>query len=273
MFAKSEKVSVVIRTRCRPASLCQAVESVLCQTWENIEIIIVNDGMPLDFINIFTNDYAIVQLRDLMEKGRLKIISTESNGNRSHAANIGWKSSTGDMVLFLDDDDLLLRNHVAGLISCLHKNPWCSIAFSGALRENCHGKRIPLEMHEIDLPSLVKENLFPLHCALVQRSALEAVSGFDEAIDMFEDWELWLHLLLAGFEFAGVKQWSAVYRIHGTGTIKSNPFGSAKDINSRWNVIIKHEAEIRKQLAAAREISRLRTLISVVLFKIMKRLL
>ena len=273
MFTKSEKVSVVIRTRCRPVSLCQAVESVLCQTWKNIEIIIVNDGIPFDFINIFTNDYTIAQLKDLMEKDMLKLINTESKGNRSHAANIGWKSSTGDVVLFLDDDDLLLRNHVEGLINCLRKNPWCSIAFSGAIKENCRGKRIPLPIHQMDLVSLVKENLFPMHCALVRKIALEAVNGFDESIEMFEDWELWLHLFLAGFEFAGVEQWSAVYRIHEAGTIKSNPFGSAKDINSRWNVIIKHERQIRKHLAEAETISGLRTFIFVVLFKIMKRLL
>lgn len=263
MIFKSEKVSVVIRTRSRPKSLCQAIESVLFQTWKNIEVIVVNDGAPVN----------LGEFVKFIDRGLVTLLSTKEKGSRSHAANIGWKSATGDMVLFLDDDDLLLKNHVKELVTVLRKNPWCSIAFSGALKEDCHGKRMLLELHTVDLPALAKENLFPLHCALVRKSAIEAVNGFDESIEMFEDWDLWLTLLLAGFEFAAVEQWSAVYRIHDTSTIKSSPFGSKKDINARWKVLIKHESKIRKSLATTRESSRLRTLLCIFLFKIVKRLL
>ncbi|MBC8176313.1 MAG: PIG-L family deacetylase [Deltaproteobacteria bacterium] len=257
--AQDKKVSVVIRTRNRPEALRQAVESVLAQTWRGIEIIVVNDG---------TSETTIP-----FSEIPIRILRTEDRANRSHAANLGWKQSQGSMVAFLDDDDLYTRHHIETLLLALSRNPWCSIAYSGVIEENENGLQNFISLHPMDLSHLLKENFLPIHSVLIRREALEAVGGFDENLEMFEDWDLWLRLALANYGFIPVKAWTAIYRKHGYSTLTQTPFGSDHDLNARWRVVHKYENEIRNRLAHSGPVGRFRLILRKLLFKIAKGLL
>lgn len=254
-----EKISIVIRTRNRPEALRQAMESVLAQTWRGLEVVVVNDGAS--------------ELRLPSSDIPIRVLRTEDRANRSYAANLGWKKAQGSMVAFLDDDDLYTRYHIETLLLTLSRNPWCSIAYSGVIVENENGLQDFLPLRPMDLSHLFKENFLPIHGALIRREALEAVGGFDENLEMFEDWDLWLRLALAEYGFIPVRAWTAIYRQHGYSTLAQAPFGTDHDLNARWRVIHKYEQEIQNRLARAGPVGRFRLIFRKLLFKVAKDLL
>lgn len=255
----ADPVSIVIRTRNRPGAVIQAVQSVLSQTWPVMEIVLINDGKGR------------IQLP---ENARIPVHvhMPEKDGNRSRAANLGIKYARGALVGFLDDDDLFSPFHVEMLARELMRNPWCSAAYSGVVADE-GGRRTELPCPDFDLDALLRENYLPIHSVLVRRDVLEAVDGFDEALDMFEDWDLWIRLALAGYGFSAVRAWTAVYRIHSHGTLRQAPFGSPKDMDMRWKVIKKHEQAIQNQLESRGPWGRVRSAARKLIFKAAKDLL
>ena len=253
-------VSVIIRTCNRPGAVFQAIQSVLDQTWQGMEIIVINDGSSR---------------LDLPSDPRVpvSVFTTQEGFNRSHAANIGWKNAKGTMVAFLDDDDLFSSFHIEKLLTVMDKKPWCSIAYSGVVAQDDDGRQTDLPCPEFDLSSLFKGNLFPIHGALVRKNALEAVGGFDESLDIFEDWDLWIRLALAGYSFIPVKVWSVIYRKHSHGTLEKMTFGTQKDLDARWKVLKKHEAAIQQCLADRGRTGKIRLKLRKFLFKVAKDLL
>ncbi len=257
-----EMISVIIRTHNRPGSLAQAIESVLNQTWRNIEILVVNDGSTKLKLNL-----------PLSKNMPIQVLSTNGAFNRSYAANLGLKHAKGTMIVFLDDDDLFSSLHIESLLTAMNRNPWCSIAYSGVIVQNNNGCESFLPCPKFEISRLLKENFLPVHSALIRKDAIDAVGGFDESLDIFEDWDLWLRLALSNYSFVPVKLWTAIYRKHNHGTLKKIPFGSEKDISARWQVLKKHEHVIRNRLNDQGKAGKLRLMLRKLLFKIAKDLL
>jgi GalNAc5-diNAcBac-PP-undecaprenol beta-1,3-glucosyltransferase len=98
--------SVVIPVFNRSRLLIPAVSSVLRQTFQDFEIVIVNDGSSDDTLEVLNNTFAL-------EK-RIKIIS-QSNRERGAARNVGFAASAGRYVVFFDSDDLMHPTHLETL--------------------------------------------------------------------------------------------------------------------------------------------------------------
>lgn len=93
---KMRKVSVIIPFYQHMDRLTEAVESVLQQNYDNIEIIVINDGSPED-------------ISDFLERFKGKIIyEMKPNGGQATARNRGIEIATGDIIAFLDSDDMWL---------------------------------------------------------------------------------------------------------------------------------------------------------------------
>ena len=95
------KVSVIITTYKRADMLSRAINSVLNQTYKNIEVIVVDDnGNGSEYrlkTEIIMNKYSQID--------NLKYIKHKENKNGSAARNTGIREATGDIICFLDDDD------------------------------------------------------------------------------------------------------------------------------------------------------------------------
>ena len=110
-----KRVSVVIPTYKRPAMLARAVDSVLEQTWPEMEIIVVDD-----------NDPSSVE-RTETEKVMASFVGTPSviylkhpeNQGGSAARNTGWRVATGEYITYLDDDDEIAREKIEEQVRCL----------------------------------------------------------------------------------------------------------------------------------------------------------
>ena len=116
-------VSVVIATRDRRQLLSEAIATVLDQTFTDFELIVVDDAST-------DGTFEFVQS---IEDSRVRALRRSEHGERSAARNQGLAAALGELVMFLDDDDLLRVDTLASLVRALRENPHADAA-SGACR-------------------------------------------------------------------------------------------------------------------------------------------
>ena len=186
-----EMVSIIIPTYNREKYIARAVQSILRQTYDRYEIIIVDDGST-------DNTPEIIQ--KLKEKeSRIRYIKLEQNQGASHARNVGMQEAKYDYIAFLDSDDEWLPNKLelqmrrmlesseeTGLVFCRMSG----ITRDGKTRYITPHQDIEKEICEGNIFSrLLRANVIGTPCMLVRRKCLEQVGGFKESLTCLEDWE------------------------------------------------------------------------------------
>ena len=111
-------VSVIIPTFKRPQFLVRAITSVINQTYKNIEIIVVDDNGEKTSYQIETEKL----LTPFIERNEITYIVHDKNRNGSAARNTGIKSSKGEYITFLDDDDVLYNRKIEKQVNFLENN-------------------------------------------------------------------------------------------------------------------------------------------------------
>ena len=107
-----QKVSVIVPIYKVEPYLRRAVDSILHQTYHNLEIILVDDGSP-DQCGKICDDYA-------KEDNRISVIHKE-NGGLSDARNAGLDAAGGEYIVFVDSDDFIAEDYIETLMQCLKK--------------------------------------------------------------------------------------------------------------------------------------------------------
>lgn len=188
-----EKVSVVIPTYNRAASIGASIQSVLNQTYQNFEIIIVDDGSTdntCQIIETFADD-------------RIRYICLEQNGGVSRARNTGIRLSESDFVAFLDSDDEWLPEKLEKQMQMMLHAPdnvglvYCRMRGTKKDGTALICPELWRSLEELQgnmLFSLLEENVIGTPTMLVRRQCLEQVGGFDEGLECLEDWELVLRI-------------------------------------------------------------------------------
>ncbi|MDX8344149.1 glycosyltransferase family 2 protein [Rossellomorea sp. YZS02] len=179
----NEKVSVIIPTYKRSEYLERAIESVLKQTYENIEIIVVDDNDP-------KSNYRIETARK-MEKYRLnykvKYIMNQKNLGGALARNEGIFQSTGDFVTFLDDDDIYLPEKVLLQVNFMLEKQF-DLSFTDVRFHNNENVLVDYRDHhyvkensnEELLKLHIMHHLTPTATYMFKRVALLNIGGFDD---------------------------------------------------------------------------------------------
>jgi len=126
------KVSVIIPTYKRSDMLCRAVESVLNQTYKEIEVIVVDDNDPDTEWRHNTSQ--------IMERycgnPRVKYVCHDKNMNGSVARNTGINIADGDLITYLDDDDIYTPEKIEKQVQYLESHPQYRAVYCGWNREN-----------------------------------------------------------------------------------------------------------------------------------------
>jgi len=188
----SPLVSVIIPTHNQVRLVTRAVDSMLAQSFTDYEIIVVDDGS--------TDDTRAA----LSRYGERIVYLFQERRERSAARNNGLRHARGKYVLFLDADDTLLPNMLAKQAAYLDQHPQVAFVHGYALMANPSGNVIqppvlmgaPLEPDQPPFASLIMGTPILIHTALIRRECLEAVGGFDEALSVSEDWDVWLRLVV-----------------------------------------------------------------------------
>ncbi len=199
-------VSVVIATYNMGQYLPDAVESVLNQNWQNLEVIVIDDG---------SEDNTEENIVRFNEDSRFRYIRTNNQG-QPKAKNRGLAESKGQFVGFCDADDLWHPDKLM-LQMPLFGNPSVGVVYSEVSYINEVGVKVkkprPYSRYSGKVTSqLAIKNFIPFGSAMIRRSCIDQEGAFDESLPMGIDWDLWLRYSL-NWEFQYLPQKTYIYRI------------------------------------------------------------
>ncbi len=219
-------ISVIVRTKDRPALLRDAIASVRT-TGYPAEIVLVNDGGAAPDVE------------------NVKLVQHDAPRGRAEAANAGVRAAANAYIAFLDDDDLYYPEHLATLAASVHASP--KTPYSDAVSAFVSGgetrSRMRIFSSDFDRDLLLVDNYIPLPTLLLRRDDFLDLGGFDPAFDLFEDWDFLIRLAQRG-DFLHVSRITCEIRhVEGAGSITlDNPEGSAKFRAAKLQVWSKHRA-------------------------------
>jgi len=196
---KDPKISIIIPSYNQGEYLATCIESALDQALKPHEIIVVDDG---------STDLSLAIAEQYTAKG-VKVISQVNKGLPS-ARNTGIMNSTGDYILPLDADDILLDDCIEVVTEKIIETgaDVVGISFKTFGVEN-------VEVILIDKPSLdsMKEGNKLAYCSAIKKQALLDVGGYSpRMIWGYEDFHLWFNLLVRGYSFETIQQPLFLYR-------------------------------------------------------------
>lgn len=187
------KVSVVIPTFNRAHVLGRAIASVLGQTYTELELIVVDDG---------SSDGTAALMREFADP-RLRYVQQPRNLGVSAARNRGVTEARGEWLAFLDSDDLWLAQKLERQFAAL-EGVDCAASYCCLLRiDGDNQTRIPYRADTVNSgaqpwPSLLMDGLWYSQTWLVPKRVLLAAGLFDERMNIWEDWDLFLRIALQG---------------------------------------------------------------------------
>jgi glycosyltransferase involved in cell wall biosynthesis len=181
-------VSVIIPCCNLGQYLDEAVASVLAQTYQDFEIVIVDDGSTDPATQALLADY---------QRPRTHVIRAPHEGLAA-ARNLAIASTSGAYLCALDADDYLDPSFLEKMVPILEADP--SLTFVSCWLRTFGEEEWEWKPERCDLPTLLWENTI-LTAALVRREAVVAVGGFNQTMPAQgdEDWDLWLTLVERGY--------------------------------------------------------------------------
>lgn len=178
---KEKRISVVIPTYNRKEKLPACIESVLNQTYQNIEVLVVDDASTDGTEELFCS---------LME-GRLTYLRYEENRGACYARNYGAMRAKGDFIAFQDSDDTWHRDKLEKQVR-VFEDPKVDLCFCGMNRIAENGSAFYFPVHpfhrEQGLEEFLAENRASTQTMLMKKEVWQQVQ-FDEEIRRYQDWD------------------------------------------------------------------------------------
>jgi glycosyltransferase involved in cell wall biosynthesis len=183
----SPRVSVIVTCWNLGRHLDEAVDSVLAQTFQDFEIVVVDDGSTDPETRARLDGYA---------RPRTRVLRRPHEGVAA-ARNAGIAASTGPYLCTLDADDTFEPTFLEKTVRVLDADP--AIAFASTWLRAFGSEQWEWKPERCDLVSLLLEDTV-LTASLVRRAAVEAVGGYDTRMPAQgdDDWDLWLTLVEGG---------------------------------------------------------------------------
>jgi glycosyltransferase involved in cell wall biosynthesis len=230
-------VSVVVPAYNAARYIGAALDSALSQTYANLELVVVDDGST-------DGTAAIVQGYG----DRVRYVY-QANARQAAARNRGVRESSGEVVAFLDADDLWLPDKLEKQIELLRRHPEAGLIFCGLCVINAEGilgaERIG-KLRGDPIPEILLGKVICAgigSTALVRRDVLEVVGGFDPELPPCEDIDLFLRIATR-FPVHAVNEALVHYRLHG-----ENAHSNVERMTQAWKLLFKkafHDPSVRR---------------------------
>jgi len=242
-------VSVIMPVFNAGQFIAEAVDSVIKQTFNRWELIIVNDGS--------TDDTRSIAEKYVAADARIKLI-TQENKKLSAARNTGITAAKGEWIAFLDADDFWVPEKLEKQLAATEKHPAAGVIFSDGfvfynndVKTAQHygtvvGYFAPADIYKLEY----RGNYIPVLSVLVKKKELDTVGPQDEKLRACEDWDYWLRLALQGVSFYGMEEKLFYYRKHASNMSNDNSLMSLA--NSA--IFIKN---FKRELLSTEDISRI----------------
>jgi len=212
---KKPLVSIVIPVYNGSNFLKEAIDSAIAQTYENKEIIVVNDG---------SKDEGKTEQIALSYGEKIRYIYKE-NGGVSSALNVGIKNMQGEYFSWLSHDDLYLPEKVEKQVNAIcSTNKEKTLAVCGFKCINKEGQELsainkqPLKAGYYSWNSVITQML-PMGCfngcsLLIPKSAFDECGGFDDKLKYCQDFLMWMEMFLAGYGIVSLDEVLVCNRVH-----------------------------------------------------------
>lgn len=183
-----EKVSIIIPTYNRAGTIERAIDSVLGQTYQDFELIIVDDGSTDDTQRIV----------DSYKDSRVRYLRTDERHGANHARNIGIQNAQGEYIAFQDSDDVWLEVKLEKQMNVFQMHDDVDIVFSRFMRRFLDGstKLIPNKNLTQDILGkdiahiLSRGNVISTQTMIVRKQCFVQYGLFDVEVPRFQDWEI-----------------------------------------------------------------------------------
>ena len=236
------KVSIIVPCYNQAQYLSEALQSVLDQTYENWECIIVNDGSP-------DNTKEVAQ--EWVKKDSRFIYLYKENGGLSSARNAGIAIADGEFIQFLDCDDIIEEKKLEAQIKHLENNLDVNISVSGFRYFNYDKNNIRILgrnnfIHEVVFNRYDKDvkevfniqNPMVISAPLFRKRDIEVIGFFNERLNALEDWDFNFRCALNDFSFEHIgysQNTKTLIRLH-----NNSMMSNSKEINKQVLIFREH---------------------------------
>ena len=188
MMNISQKVSVIIPTYNRPKNLHRAISSCVKQTYDNIEIIVVDDCSKV-------NNEKVV---DKIGSNRVRFFRNEENKGAPYSRNKGLSEAKGNYIMFLDDDDIILPTKIEEQIDYFETSKDKNL---GVVTCDVRYKRPDInEVKRNRKKGWLYKDLLKAYCVygtetmLIKKEHLQSIGGFDTSLESNQEYDLQIRL-------------------------------------------------------------------------------
>jgi GT2 family glycosyltransferase len=182
-------VSIIMTTMNRKKIIRSSINSVINQTYDKWELIIINDGGE-----------NIQEVINTFDDSRIRYIHLEKNYGKSYANNIGIDNAKGEFIAYLDDDDRWYSNHLEIIINELMKNKNRNFAYTDYVKVECIidnelQEQFPVKKEVIENQTarvfFVNEiNFIPNFSMVHKKELYDKVGKYDLKLNYYEDWDI-----------------------------------------------------------------------------------
>lgn len=228
----STRISIVTPSFNQGQFIKATLDSVLQQTYPHIEHIVMDGGSTDSTIEILQS----------YDDPRLKWTS-EADKGQSDAINKGMRQVTGEILAYLNSDDLLLPGTLSRVMHCFEANPDIDLIHGSCYTIDSAGQRIMssrrIKVNYITHPISLKDMLtmrvvLPQQAIFWRRRVMEDIGLFDETLHYRMDFDYWVRAIIAGHKFMAIEDYLAAFRVHDTSKSTSQEVKFWKD----WYTIL-----------------------------------
>ena len=215
------RFSVIVPAFRAEATITATIESLLAQSYLPREIIVVDDGSPDETAEVVAGFGAPV------------VLIRQENGGTSSARNRGIAAATGDVICFLDADDVYEPGRLASVAAAFAAEPELDAVLTDAAlvepaRTVLASSWWPAEANRVRLDIRAKI----IFCALcIRRPVLTELGPFDQRFHLLEDVEMWHRIVCRGYRVGYVDEPSYIYKINPVGKTQAT-----QTVNGEWEL-------------------------------------
>lgn len=201
-------VSVILPTYNRASYIKASIQSVLQQTFADLELIVVDDGSTDDTSSIVAS----------VTDPRLRYVR-QCNLGRSSARNHALSLARGKFITFLDSDDLYLPRKIELQVNYLNSHPGVGMIYTSSYCIDDLGTLLP-DRYEATISGFIYEHIafftpvtITLPTVMTYKSILDQIGGFDEKLHRFEDTDMWRRIS-KGYRIDALPEYTCKIRAH-----------------------------------------------------------
>lgn len=216
-------ISIIMAAYNAEKTIEQAIQSVLCQTYKDFELIVVDD-CSTDATRKIVNRYAL-------QDSRIKLIFNKKNSGVSYTRKHGLYEASGMWIAILDSDDAWASQKLEKQVA-IQQEKKSDLIFTGSAFMDADANPIDWYLHapsEVDYRTLLKQNLVSNSSVMVRKDLYKRYYAIGD--NMHEDFAIWLEILKTGRKAHGIDEPLLVYRL----TKSSKSGNKIKAAIMNWN--------------------------------------